>query len=71
LKNGETASGIRVRQPDDSFVLRDASGAETHLRPEQIQSVERMKVSLMPEGLIDALTRSEVRDLLAYLQRLK
>jgi putative heme-binding domain-containing protein len=71
LINGEELAGIRARQLDDALVLRDASGAETHLQPEQVQKMERLKLSLMPEGLLAALSREEIRDLLAYLQSLK
>ncbi|MSU61815.1 MAG: c-type cytochrome [Pedosphaera sp.] len=71
LRDGENLRGIRVRQPDEAFVLRDASGAETRLHADQIQNVERSKVSIMPEGLLGTLAREEIRDLLAYLQSLK
>jgi hypothetical protein len=33
--------------------------------------MDRLQLSLMPEGLIAALSREEIRDLLAYLQSLK
>jgi putative membrane-bound dehydrogenase-like protein len=71
LRDGEELTGIRVRQPDDSFVLRDAGGGETRLDPRLVKSTERLQVSLMPEGLLAALSREEIRDLLAYLQNLK
>jgi putative membrane-bound dehydrogenase-like protein len=71
LRNGEELTGVRVRQDDDGFVLREASGREVRLEPDQVQSAERGKVSLMPEGLLSAMTREEIRDLLAYLQSLK
>jgi putative heme-binding domain-containing protein len=71
LRDGEELTGIRVRQPDDSFVLRDAGGSETRLDPGQIKSMDRGQLSLMPEGLFAALTREEIRDLLAYLQSLR
>ena len=71
LRNGDTVTGIRVRQSDDTIVLRDASGAETRLPASEGASIERQKLSLMPEGLLGALSESEIRDLLAYLQSLK
>jgi putative heme-binding domain-containing protein len=43
LADGESLTGIRVRQPDDAFVLRDSSGAERHLQPSQIQKTERLQ----------------------------
>src|SRR5438067_2322043 len=71
LRNGDTLTGIRVSLADDSLVLRDASGAQTRIASDQATRIERQKLSLMPEGLLNALNESEIRDLLAYLQSLK
>ncbi|HKX60208.1 MAG TPA: PVC-type heme-binding CxxCH protein [Verrucomicrobiae bacterium] len=71
LRSGEEMTGVRVRQDDNGFVLREASGREVRLDEDQVQSVERLQLSLMPEGLLAALSREETRDLLAYLQSLK
>jgi putative heme-binding domain-containing protein len=64
-------TGVRVRQFDDSFVIRDLTGAEYRLLPQIAKNARRSAVSVMPEGLLNALSREEVRDLLAYLQKLK
>ena len=71
LSSGEILNGMRARQLDDAFVLHDASGAETRLRSDKIKRVESSEVSIMPDGLLNGLTREEIRDLLAYLQKLK
>jgi putative membrane-bound dehydrogenase-like protein len=71
FKDGESVSGIRVAKSEDPLVLRDAAGIETRYRRETIQSIDRSKVSLMPEGLLQQLTPDEIRDLLAFLQSLK
>lgn len=71
MKDGENYTGLRVGKSDDPLVLRTASGAEMTLHQHQIESVDRSKLSLMPEGLLNSLTRDEVRDLLGYLQQLK
>ena len=71
LKSGESLLGIQKRQPDDSFVLQEASGTKTRLRPNEIDTMERLPGSLMPDGILSALTRDDVRDLLAFLQSLK
>jgi len=71
MKDGESYTGVRVGKSDDPLVLRVASGVEMTLHAQQIERVDRSKLSLMPEGLINILTRDEVRDLLGYLQRLK
>jgi putative heme-binding domain-containing protein len=71
LKNGDELTGIRTRQVDESFVLRDASGAEYHLNDKEIEKIERTKLSLMPEGLLSGLSEESMRDLFAFLQNLK
>jgi putative membrane-bound dehydrogenase-like protein len=71
LKNGDSLSGVRVRGNDESFVLREASGNEVRLEPTQVESVTRSQISIMPEGLLTALTQSEICDLFGYLQNLK
>jgi len=71
MKDGETLSGVRVGKNNDPLILRLASGVEMTLHPNQIERLEPSKISLMPEGLLNTLTRAEVRDLLGYLQQLK
>jgi putative membrane-bound dehydrogenase-like protein len=71
LKDGTEVTGVRVRQPDDTLVIRDAAGTETLVESNQLESIRRTEVSLMPEGLLDSLKPSEIQDLLAYLQSLK
>jgi putative membrane-bound dehydrogenase-like protein len=71
LKDGTELVGVLVRQADAAIVIRDAAGAETRFNPAQMESIARSDVSLMPEGLLNALKPSEIQDLLAYLQSLK
>jgi quinoprotein glucose dehydrogenase len=68
---GKTLHGIIARQTAELVVLRDASGAELHLRQDRIQEMRRATTSIMPEGLERALSRDELRDLLAFLQGLR
>jgi len=68
---GKTLHGVVARQTAELVVLRDASGAELHLRQDRIQEMRRATTSLMPEGLERALSRDELRDLLAFLQGLR
>ena len=70
-RDGESVTGIRVRDPDDSIVVRDASGAEMRFQHDQIAGIDQQKLSLMPEGLLSSLTPDEIRDLFAFLQSLK
>lgn len=60
-----------ARQSADTLVVREASGSELRLAKNKIQEMRRSNVSLMPEALERALSRDELRDLLAFLQALK
>jgi putative membrane-bound dehydrogenase-like protein len=71
MKDGEIYTGVRIGKNDDPLLLRLASGTEMTLHLPQIERIDRSKLSLMPEGLLNTLTRDEVRDLLGYLQQLK
>ena len=71
LKDGESLTGVRVGKSEAPLVLRMGSGMQMTLHANQIDRIERSRLSLMPEGLFNTLTRDEVRDLLGYLQQLK
>ncbi len=71
LASGDRISGVRVRQADDSLVLRDSSGTETRVPDSLGARMERQTLSLMPEGLLQGLSAGEIRDLLAFLQSLR
>jgi putative heme-binding domain-containing protein len=70
-KDGETYTGVRMGTTGNPLRLRLASGTEVVLHSQQIERIDRSKVSLMPEGLLKNLAPEEVRDLLAFLQHLK
>jgi putative heme-binding domain-containing protein len=70
-KDGESYTGIRVGTGDNPLRLRLGSGTEMVLHSQEIDHIDRSKVSLMPEGLLNNLAPEEVRDLLAFLQHLK
>jgi putative heme-binding domain-containing protein len=70
-KDGESYTGVRVGSGEEPLVLRLASGTEMILHRGEIERIDRSKVSLMPEGMLNTLTQEEVRDLLAFLQHLK
>jgi len=66
LTDGRNVSGAIASQTDDVFVLR-IPGAETTVKRVEVKSVEFLPVSLMPPGLLEALTATELRDLIGYL----
>jgi putative membrane-bound dehydrogenase-like protein len=69
-KDGRVLSGVVRKQDDTSLTLATAN--ETVVVPKKDISRSKVQpVSMMPEGLIDALSETERRDLIAYLQSAK
>ena len=69
-KDGESYQGYRIRSDNRELVLRDiALNKEVRLRRDQITE-QRDRGSLMPPGLVDHLTREELRDLFQFLSSL-
>jgi putative membrane-bound dehydrogenase-like protein len=66
LKDGRVLSGIIGEQTDRTLTLRSI-GQSTVIDKQEIQSRQTLPVSLMPEGLLQAFTPEQQRDLLAYL----
>jgi len=71
VKGGEDVTGIVRKDAPDEVVL--ANGPETEARIARAEVVEMRpgKVSLMPDGMEQALTRQELADLLAFLRAAK
>ena len=67
--DGKIFTGVKVRQNDKELVLRDAEDREVAIPAKKIEEQKNGK-SLMPEGLIDSLTRGELLDLARFLSEL-
>ena len=50
-------------------MLRDLAQNSITLPRNEIKDLQAMPVSLMPEGLLDALTPQQVQDLFAFLMQ--
>ena len=61
-------SGVVRSQSRDAVVLVTGPHGEVRIPRTQIKSMERSNVSLMPDGFDESLTRTELTDLLAFLQ---
>jgi putative heme-binding domain-containing protein len=59
--------GFITEQTPLSVTVTDLSQQTTRLPRSQIQSSKALATSLMPEGLLDSLSESQVRDLFAFL----
>ncbi len=70
LKNGEVLAGRIVSETDDRLVIRPSMLAPEmrELAKADIQSRQLSKISPMPPGLVNMLTKEEILDLLAYLE---
>ena len=66
LKDGRVLSGIVGAQSERTLTLR-AVGQETVIDKQDIKARKIMPLSLMPDGLLQAFTPEQQRDLLAYL----
>ena len=67
LKDDREITGLMVRQ--DAKVVVVLTPTETATVPRaELRSLRQAQLSMMPEGLLAALTRAEVRDLIAYLR---
>jgi len=68
-KSGRLHTGIKVRETATEVVLRDAEDREVVVPTKQIDERTNGK-SLMPDGLVDPLTRAELVDLVRFLSEL-
>lgn len=66
LKDDRTLNGLVVAKTDRTISLRTQSETLTLERAE-ITSLRESALSLMPEGLLEGLSETQVRDLIAYL----
>jgi putative heme-binding domain-containing protein len=67
--DGQTLSGVKVRENGQELVIRDAEDREISIRKADKPDVKNGK-SLMPEGLTDSLTDQEFIDLVRFLSEL-
>ena len=66
LKDGRTLNAIIGARTDRTLTLQTMTEKLT-LERADVKSIEESKLSLMPEGLLEALNETQVRDLIAYL----
>jgi putative heme-binding domain-containing protein len=66
-KDDRVITGIVTRQDDNAVTIVIPNDTLVIARPD-IKSLTQGEISMMPEGLLQALSQNEVRDLLAYLK---
>ncbi len=66
--DGRTLTGLVLDENDKTLTLIDAKRQKTVIAVRDVEAIKPSEVSLMPEGLLDALKEEQVRDLFKYLQ---
>jgi putative membrane-bound dehydrogenase-like protein len=67
-----TITGLLINDTPTAITLRDANGKDTTVSKKDLAGeVRKLKVSIMPEDIVAALTEDELADLVAYLETLK
>jgi putative membrane-bound dehydrogenase-like protein len=70
-RDGKTYNGVIRRDAADELVLAVGANQEVRLARADIEDVQPSRVSVMPAGLEQQLTRAELADLLAFLKACK
>ena len=71
LKDGENAYGLLVSETEAELALKTIGGIVTHYKKSEILKREKQKLSIMPSGLQQGMSRQELVDLVEYLTTLK
>jgi putative heme-binding domain-containing protein len=67
LKDGEVQTGVLLKNNREQVVLGQLSGKDLTIPKENVAEMKPSAVSLMPEGLMKALTPEQQRDLMTFL----
>ncbi|MBI2949041.1 MAG: dehydrogenase [Verrucomicrobia bacterium] len=67
-KDGRSLSGFLADRDNQVTILRGLEGEDIPVRASEIKDLQAMGRSLMPEGLLDDLNETQLRDLFAYLR---
>ena len=67
MADGDALTGLLTSETATELTVVDASAAPRRVSRREVQSVRPAALSLMPEGLWEALTKEEQRDLMTFL----
>jgi putative heme-binding domain-containing protein len=68
--DGRVVQGLLVSQDADAIVIREPEKADVRIPTRDIAQAGFSTISIMPEGLLEAMKPEEVSDLFAYLKTL-
>ncbi len=63
----QTFTGFLLSETDTQLTVTDSAGQEITIQRDRLVERRPLPQSIMPEGLLDGLTDSQLRDLFAYL----
>ena len=67
LKDGQRVSGFVSAETEDSLSVTNGEAVTISVKRADIAKKALTELSIMPNGLIGALTAEQVRDLMAFL----
>jgi putative heme-binding domain-containing protein len=70
-KDGDVVAGVVKAETDADVTLYDASAQKIVVKKSEIKSRKVSQLSVMPEGLEQALSQQEFTDVVAFLESLK
>ncbi len=65
-KDGQSLTGFLLENTPQSITLSDLNQNKLVIARRDLQSLQASPTSLMPEGLVEAMTETQIRDLFAY-----
>lgn len=71
LKNGDDAVGLIVSETSDELALKAVGGLVTRYKKADIARRTKQKLSIMPAGLEQTMSKDDLVDLVEYLSSLK
>ena len=70
-RNGDVLTGRKVEDTDDHVTILNADGKYIDVPVDQVERKVQQKISLMPEGLTQAMTRQDLVNLVEFLSQRK
>ncbi|MGV3763486.1 c-type cytochrome, partial [Parapedobacter sp.] len=71
LKNGDMHVGFVTAESADKITINNIAGVATEIKTADIKDRQELEMSMMPEGLANALSYEELASLVAYLEKQK
>lgn len=71
MTNGDLLDAFYISEDAQAYVIRQPGMTDRRVPKNEVRTTRYIRRSLMPEGLLDALSDEQAADLLAYLMTLK